>query len=176
MKLEIPGYPGYFASEEGVIYGKRGKSLKGHIDTNGYIQHLLLVFRGGKRIKVMRRAHQLIALTFIPNPLNKPTVNHEDGVRVNNQPSNLRWATRKEQIDHSYKVLNRVPNKCVWKDKRGKEAAWCKTIILSRGTQEILRGSQTEIAKYLGYSNAYIGHLIKNNTPLSGNYTLKQIT
>lgn len=41
--------------------------------------------------------HRLLAETFIPNPENKPTVDHADGNRENNDLKNLRWATYSEQ-------------------------------------------------------------------------------
>lgn len=44
-----------------------------------------------------RAIHRLIAEAFIPNPENKPTVDHADGNRQNNSLSNLRWATYSEQ-------------------------------------------------------------------------------
>ena len=105
---EIRDHPRFFATEEGVIIGKRGKPLMGHVDRCGYKQ--ILLSENGKTRNYL--AHRLIAQTFIPNPDNLPFVNHKDGNKLNNAVSNLEWCTRSENAIHSFRtgLQNRVTN------------------------------------------------------------------
>lgn len=96
---DIIGYEGlYQISNFGnVINVKTKKPLKGKKDKKGYL--CVVLYSNGKRKEHKR--HRLVALNFIPNPFNKPEVNHKDGDKANNYVDNLEWATTKENINHA---------------------------------------------------------------------------
>lgn len=90
----ITEYPLYSISDRGnVKKNSSGKLLKPSKKPNGYMQINLFTCDGRRKKEYI---HRLVALTFIPNPHKRPEVNHIDGVRDNNNLSNLEWVTRKE--------------------------------------------------------------------------------
>ena len=77
---------------------------------NGYLHFVLC--NKGKRQGV--RIHRLVAEAFIPNPENKPCINHIDRDKTNNHVSNLEWCTHRENTDHWRHDENiRTPRKAI---------------------------------------------------------------
>lgn len=91
---DIKNYEGLYAITScGKIYSyKRKVFLKPEKVWDGYLRVFLYKDGIGKHYKV----HRLVAETYIPNPENKPCVNHIDECKTNNALQNLEWVTHKE--------------------------------------------------------------------------------
>jgi len=60
--------------------------------------------------------HIAVGITFIPNPFNKPEINHKNGNGLINCVCNLEWVTRSENQKHAYKIGLRTPNRHINKE------------------------------------------------------------
>ena len=92
----------YLVSNYGyVINRKTNHILKPKASKSGYYKLQL----SQKSIGLFKnyRLHRLIAEVFIPNPSNKPQVNHKNGIKSSNMAFNLEWVTGKENMDHAKK-------------------------------------------------------------------------
>lgn len=97
---EIEGYPKYGVSRDGRIVNSRNHEKALQNSRDGYI--VVNLYCNGKESK--KRVHRLVAETYIPNPDNKPDVNHKDGNKHNNSVSNLEWTTKSENMIHAYQT------------------------------------------------------------------------
>ena len=101
MFREYPNNTNYLVDDEGFIYSKRfKKKLTPKANWDGYQR--IQIWKDNKCHMI--GWHRVIAETWIPNPENKPFVNHVDGNKQNNHPSNLEWCTQKENIQHAWRT------------------------------------------------------------------------
>lgn len=101
-------YKGYTVFEDGTILGKSGVSPLSQLTTsNGYKKVNICEKEKTERGFHQELVHRIVAVCFIPNPDNKPEVNHKDGDKTNNHVDNLEWCTRVENSRHSVRTLEK---------------------------------------------------------------------
>ncbi len=132
---DIEGYEGYYqissrgrvlALERNVSERQRRKEKLRAITVlkTGYARVILYKEFGYK----IEQVHRLVANAFIPNPENKPQVNHINSIRNDNRVENLSWVTSSENRIHGIKFGN-VKTMAYWTGKKGKDHPLSKTII-----------------------------------------------
>lgn len=90
-----------------VINNRWNRKVKPQPNGKGYLRFSV----GGKMMFV----HRLVATLYVPNPENKPQVNHKDGNKLNNCADNLEWVTNQENRNHAVKLgLQIHGERCPW--------------------------------------------------------------
>ena len=99
---DIDGFTSYSVSSNGDIRNKKsGKILRQHDRGNGYKSVLLYNESGNHRIST----HRIVAGAFVPNPENRPQINHIDGDKYNNNSDNLEWCSADHNQQHRRNIL-----------------------------------------------------------------------
>jgi hypothetical protein len=104
--------------------------------------------------------HRLVAITFIPNPKNKKTVNHKDGIKANNKVSNLEWNTHQENINHA-KLSGLLGSKSPYTKRQG-----LKYSMLERIKKHIKNKTMTkrDISFFYNIDIATVNEVAKHST------------
>ena len=93
----------YSITDDGILYSfqsgskKKINPIRVKRRLTAYEETRIRFVDGTKGVKI----HRLVAKAFLPNPDNKPQVNHIDNNGLNNKVSNLEWVTNKENHKHS---------------------------------------------------------------------------
>jgi len=105
---DIKGFEGIYkvsniGNVKSIYTNKLIGSICGEGDSYGY-RHVVL-WKDGEKVKDAK-VHRLVAKAFIPNPKNKPYINHINAIRNDNRVSNLEWCTHTENMQHAWKIGN----------------------------------------------------------------------
>ena len=92
---------GYTISKIGILYDPKGNIVHSRILQNGYAYVSVNYMGKSRKQHKLTTIHRLVAIAFIPNPENKPQVNHKNSNRQDNWVGNLEWVTRGENMQHA---------------------------------------------------------------------------
>ena len=120
-----------------VFLAENGKEITPKNNGNGYLR--IYIPKIGKRYLL----HRLVAVTYVPNPKDKPQVNHIDGNKHNNSASNLEWCTNKENSEHFHNKMNGKP------------------FVVDSHSSEYRTGRKIIISKFEGNERSFYGKVVK---------------
>lgn len=150
-KLEIN--PNYSIDENGNVRNDKRNRLIAPFNNKAGKGYLYVSLYRGKAKQGNYGVHRLVAQTFIPNPNNKPYVNHKDGNTKNNNVSNLEWVSPLENVIHAVKELKVMTAYANANKKREKPI---KQIDMKTNEVVAIYKSISEASRQTGIETPYI--------------------
>lgn len=159
MRKDIPAYEGYYKiSDTGEVLscerlGTDGRKIKNRLISGG-------MFSNGYKYVCLRKdginhnllIHRLVAEAFIPNPENKPVVNHKDGNKLNNTVQNLEWVTQGENLYHAVEI-GLIESQCKIRRK----------VTVKQGEHIILFDTMKDCASFFGFKKGWLHNQIRKH-------------
>lgn len=148
--------------EDSTIRNQYGKLINKSKDKDGYNYIGLKGNKSRRNLRVCR----LVAIAFIPNPDNKPEVNHIDGVKNNDVKSNLEWNTKSENMKHAIKL--KLLTNCTEKGEKHNTAKFTfKDVTQMRKDYKDKKGSMRLLAYNYNCSVGYFSDIVNNKIRLT---------
>jgi hypothetical protein len=165
---DVVGYEGlYKVSNLGTVISlHRGTTriMKPAVATNGYHQ----IFLSKNGVRTLTRVHRIVAMAFLPNVENKPLVNHINGIKTDNNLSNLEWVAFSENGKHAFATgLNHTTEKV--RKAVSQNAKACRKLNAEQVRE--LRSLRTKfgygpdrLSRITGISRSLINHFLYENS------------
>lgn len=173
----VKDYDGYEVSNQGRVRSKY-RVLTPTPTNKGYLR--VNITKNGKSKSY--RVHRLVAQAFIPNPDNKPQVDHINTDKSDNRVENLRWVTGPEncqnELTSKHNSQRQIGEKNHMYGKTGKNNHSSKAIIQYDTDGYMLRkwDSMMDVERELGIYSTQISAVCKSKKTTAGNYVWKYWT
>lgn len=162
----------YYVSNMGYIFNaKTGKRLEPYNQGCGRCQ----IWLYGTDAKKKEYVYRVVAEAFVPNPDNKPDINHLDENPLNNRADNLEWCTKRENNQYGGKQKranqNRIKNiVAVFPSNEARIFTRVQLRKMFGNISPILRCCNTSFKKCSKYKGIYWSYLTPNESQLSLNF------
>lgn len=120
LKIPHPTIPDVIVASDGQIYLPKSGNNKAHWTYGS------LMSNGYRCVRIYKKSyfvHRLVAETFIPNPENKPFIDHRNHIRDDNNVENLKWVTAKENQNNTVRNKPVGKRRCDFDNQQEYEAA-----------------------------------------------------
>ena len=164
-----PDNPNYTVSDNGRVRRLGQDRDKSAFNKHGYL-NLDLYHNGVRKHELV---HRLVAKAFVPNPDNKPVVNHKDGNKLNNNADNLEWVTSLENNRHAWKNGLMRPSYSMRGRKNPNAGRKGKPIRIVE-TGEVFKDS-LECEKKIGGNNRHINDCLKGRQKTHRGYHFEYV-
>lgn len=152
---DVKGYEGIYAvTTLGRVWSYRRKIWLSPFDVGQGYSTVRLSYQGDE---TDRKVHRLVAGAFIPNPDNKPQVNHINGKKWDNKVSNLEWCTARENQQHASATGLAGRNKLTYEQR-----------VLICQMHHISAAKKMMLAATFGVTLPAICYIIKTYSPILG--------
>lgn len=186
---DVPGYEGlYMVSNIGRIFSYHRKRML--IPKRSKVGYLRVTLCDGHGNHWSQGMHRLVAMAFIPNPANKPTVNHINEIKDDNRVENLEWATIAEQNTHGTRI-KRATAHTDWRARTAKidyhdiasKHDYGRPDMCGRRLTEVSKDgvvigifeSQKEASNYSGVSQSKVSRCISGMLKSSKGFTFRKL-
>ena len=151
-----------------------GGEISPQLSAGGY--RFVALYKNGKGKQFY--VHQLVARAFIPNPENKDCVDHIDNIKDNNNVSNLRWVTHKENMNNTITMMRMHNESAKYISQAGADNPFSRKIAMYTLDGELIKVYESggQIEKEYGIGTSSISRVCRGERAQTHGYVFRYMS